>query len=154
MARSRSPRSAGSSVATETLTGSASGPRWSSSTLRTRRLTGGRPGGQPWMAVVPPASARTCTYVSRDSGAPWSSVQAGHETERPYVGALGQSRWLGYGVIRLGSARSEEHTSELQSRLHLVCRLLLEKKKKAVPTTKTRTVLVIKTNHPPRHDTD
>src|SRR2546422_7112501 len=28
--------------------------------------------------------------------------------------------------------RSEEHTSELQSRLHLVCRLLLEKKKKSV----------------------
>src|SRR2546422_8086701 len=28
--------------------------------------------------------------------------------------------------------RSEEHTSELQSRLHLVCRLLLEKKKKKV----------------------
>src|SRR5205809_3497523 len=30
----------------------------------------------------------------------------------------------------LGCGRSEEHTSELQSRLHLVCRLLLEKKKK------------------------
>src|SRR6266436_8886659 len=29
----------------------------------------------------------------------------------------------------LDTARSEEHTSELQSRLHLVCRLLLEKKK-------------------------
>src|SRR2546422_6873685 len=29
----------------------------------------------------------------------------------------------------LGAQRSEEHTSELQSRLHLVCRLLLEKKK-------------------------
>src|SRR2546422_8505400 len=29
-----------------------------------------------------------------------------------------------------GVTRSEEHTSELQSRLHLVCRLLLEKKKK------------------------
>src|SRR3989449_1146606 len=28
--------------------------------------------------------------------------------------------------------RSEEHTSELQSRLHLVCRLLLEKKKKRI----------------------
>src|SRR2546429_7213545 len=28
-----------------------------------------------------------------------------------------------------GTHRSEEHTSELQSRLHLVCRLLLEKKK-------------------------
>src|SRR2546422_7874967 len=32
--------------------------------------------------------------------------------------------------FRCGSQRSEEHTSELQSRLHLVCRLLLEKKKK------------------------
>src|SRR2546429_2880976 len=30
--------------------------------------------------------------------------------------------------------RSEEHTSELQSRLHLVCRLLLEKKKKNTPS--------------------
>src|SRR2546429_4697885 len=30
---------------------------------------------------------------------------------------------------RIAAARSEEHTSELQSRLHLVCRLLLEKKK-------------------------
>src|SRR2546422_2737968 len=30
---------------------------------------------------------------------------------------------------RAGRSRSEEHTSELQSRLHLVCRLLLEKKK-------------------------
>src|SRR2546422_5300859 len=34
--------------------------------------------------------------------------------------------WLLLG----GFVRSEEHTSELQSRLHLVCRLLLEKKKK------------------------
>src|SRR5205809_3264723 len=33
-------------------------------------------------------------------------------------------------IVRLASFRSEEHTSELQSRLHLVCRLLLEKKKK------------------------
>src|SRR5438876_8813434 len=35
------------------------------------------------------------------------------------------------------SARSEEHTSELQSPVHLVCRLLLEKKKKTVHTTGT-----------------
>src|SRR5690554_6998387 len=33
-------------------------------------------------------------------------------------------------VIVDGVSRSEEHTSELQSRPHLVCRLLLEKKKK------------------------
>src|SRR2546422_5648038 len=34
------------------------------------------------------------------------------------------------GVWWVEHVRSEEHTSELQSRLHLVCRLLLEKKKK------------------------
>src|SRR6266436_9702376 len=34
--------------------------------------------------------------------------------------------------------RSEEHTSELQSRLHLVCRLLLEKKKKKTITITLR----------------
>src|SRR3712207_8201738 len=33
------------------------------------------------------------------------------------------------GGVRLRVARSEEHTSELQSRQYLVCRLLLEKKK-------------------------
>src|SRR5690625_6386686 len=33
-------------------------------------------------------------------------------------------------VLRIFPFRSEEHTSELQSRDHLVCRLLLEKKKK------------------------
>src|SRR3989449_1874233 len=33
--------------------------------------------------------------------------------------------------LAMAFARSEEHTSELQSRLHLVCRLLLEKKKKS-----------------------
>src|SRR2546422_3954385 len=34
------------------------------------------------------------------------------------------------GILGGAHDRSEEHTSELQSRLHLVCRLLLEKKKK------------------------
>src|SRR2546422_6328230 len=32
-------------------------------------------------------------------------------------------------ILQRNDRRSEEHTSELQSRLHLVCRLLLEKKK-------------------------
>src|SRR2546423_4735658 len=43
-------------------------------------------------------------------------------------------RVLGHRVVRivvdLGAGRSEEHTSELQSLAYLVCRLLLEKKKK------------------------
>src|SRR2546422_2176444 len=45
-----------------------------------------------------------------------------------------ECRWNDYSVHGrnpiLNAKRSEEHTSELQSRLHLVCRLLLEKKKK------------------------
>src|SRR3712207_7264129 len=39
------------------------------------------------------------------------------------------SRILTYTGLRLRPSRSEEHTSELQSRQYLVCRLLLEKKK-------------------------
>src|SRR2546422_5636937 len=44
------------------------------------------------------------------------------------------------GIRAFVVSRSEEHTSELQSRLHLVCRLLLEKKKKkhASPVLLTR----------------
>src|SRR2546422_4529359 len=60
----------------------------------------------------------------------------GDELRAPQVGEQG-SRTLGLveppeevaGIV-VGDTRSEEHTSELQSRLHLVCRLLLEKKKK------------------------
>src|SRR2546422_3460571 len=56
--------------------------------------------------------------------------------------------------------RSEEHTSELQSRLHLVCRLLLEKKKRtnhaasAVPTLGLRSAGAEQCNvrSPPRRD--
>src|SRR2546429_7713899 len=40
-----------------------------------------------------------------------------------------QNRSAAQRVREKGGKRSEEHTSELQSRLHLVCRLLLEKKK-------------------------
>src|SRR5689334_24618166 len=44
---------------------------------------------------------------------------------------------LGDGRIPRSVARSEEHTSELQSQFHLVCRLLLEKKKKKPHITHT-----------------
>src|SRR2546429_7182465 len=52
---------------------------------------------------------------------------------------------------RIGT-RSEEHTSELQSRLHLVCRLLLEKKKKQAVTRIYQTVKAAHQNDgpPPR----
>src|SRR3989442_3736117 len=41
-------------------------------------------------------------------------------------------------VAASDGSRSEEHTSELQSRPHLVCRLLLEKKKKPPPDRRPR----------------
>src|SRR2546422_3023104 len=44
-----------------------------------------------------------------------------------------------FAWFRLAEMRSEEHTSELQSRLHLVCRLLLEKKKKTNTTSDVHT---------------
>src|SRR2546422_4352457 len=58
--------------------------------------------------------------------------------ERRQADRLGRSRLRDLRAARAEPAlargrprgRSEEHTSELQSRLHLVCRLLLEKKKK------------------------
>src|SRR2546427_6215313 len=46
---------------------------------------------------------------------------------------FGVARWIGLAiavVATVGAVRSEEHTSELQSQSNLVCRLLLEKKKK------------------------
>src|SRR2546422_8147760 len=48
-------------------------------------------------------------------------------------------RWrMALGVALAVAGRSEEHTSELQSRLHLVCRLLLEKKKKQKRSSRQR----------------
>src|SRR2546422_3454088 len=65
-------------------------------------------------------------------------VQVGTLEDRPgippspqhLVQIIRQMKAEGVKVILVEPWRSEEHTSELQSRLHLVCRLLLEKKKK------------------------
>src|SRR2546422_7843778 len=48
---------------------------------------------------------------------------------KPWRSTLEQVEAAVTGGGGLNRCRSEEHTSELQSRLHLVCRLLLEKKK-------------------------
>src|SRR2546422_2457391 len=55
--------------------------------------------------------------------------------QTPYVWS-GRSACIRLNCVR---ERSEEHTSELQSRLHLVCRLLLEKKKKELSDLTLRT---------------
>src|SRR5690554_7004830 len=49
------------------------------------------------------------------------------QTDILMLGMLGNETEV--GLYRIAFQRSEEHTSELQSRPHLVCRLLLEKKK-------------------------
>src|SRR2546422_2662629 len=46
----------------------------------------------------------------------------------PALAGVGRARDLWRARREPAARRSEEHTSELQSRLHLVCRLLLEKK--------------------------
>src|SRR6266498_56728 len=48
---------------------------------------------------------------------------------------------------KVACARSEEHTSELQSRPHLVCRLLLEKKKKKKKSNRKKTRTKTKHEH-------
>src|SRR3712207_7227860 len=61
-------------------------------------------------------------------GARAQHARDGHEVD-VVAAELGQR--LGHESARVAKAlRSEEHTSELQSRQYLVCRLLLEKKKK------------------------
>src|SRR2546422_7256644 len=58
-----------------------------------------------------------------DQAARWSNLEFRAGTT---AGGWYADNW----VALFDEQRSEEHTSELQSRLHLVCRLLLEKKKK------------------------
>src|SRR2546422_2135334 len=77
---------------------------WISSILIVRDLLRQRPGWPRFHRLVHNAKSHRARRVSR---------------------AFAQSVWH-----PSAARRSEEHTSELQSRLHLVCRLLLEKKKK------------------------
>src|SRR2546429_3205671 len=66
-----------------------------------------------WRNALPTstASSRGCARAVRRTIVPSPAASAAH------------------GALPPIPRRSEEHTSELQSRLHLVCRLLLEKKK-------------------------
>src|SRR2546429_3570429 len=72
----------------------------------------------------------TTLFRSRNSTASCSPVDAPDGTAaRPKIPLDRITSASTVGLPRESKIRSEEHTSELQSRLHLVCRLLLEKKK-------------------------
>src|SRR5205823_14962770 len=78
-------------------------------------------------------SRRSCSRVHNTSPVCASTRTSPRQTTRPFVGWVTQTgtRQQTRSPIRSsGSSRSEEHTSELQSLAYLVCRLLLEKKKK------------------------
>src|SRR5437879_11178917 len=60
----------------------------------------------------------------------WGREPKPGDTEQRYCGSLRLYSPDGKLVPHQESPRSEEHTSELQSPMYLVCRLLLEKKKK------------------------
>src|SRR5207237_2618593 len=59
---------------------------------------------------------------------PWFAVLGAHKALEHNLG-LFSAILVGVLATTAGGVRSEEHTSELQSHLNLVCRLLLEKKK-------------------------
>src|SRR5207249_11829406 len=71
----------------------------------------------PWRIPATPRPLRTWSAGSRGAPDRLSSFSPGEE------------RWDSYREAFSLPPRSEEHTSELQSRFDLVCRLLLEKKK-------------------------
>src|SRR5687768_17780975 len=73
------------------------------------------------------------TTLFRSYSRPMPRAAPVTSTTRPSIDMLCLPRqpiWSDCAHSNRGERRSEEHTSELQSRLHLVCRLLLEKKKK------------------------
>src|SRR5205085_12226159 len=86
--------------------------------------------------ATPPTEIYT---LSLHDALPISQLLAGeqlHDLQPERVGKCAQDRFTGqrrltgqHALMRPSRARSEEHTSELQSQSNLVCRLLLEKKK-------------------------
>src|SRR3712207_8851515 len=73
------------------------------------------------------AANRSTSRIAR-SAAPKRSAPASEVTAPPSNAATTRRPAAGAKSNRSGLHRSEEHTSELQSRQYLVCRLLLEKK--------------------------
>src|SRR5690625_4697772 len=63
----------------------------------------------------------------------FENVQFSYEEDRVALHDISLTIEEGQSVALVGHTRSEEHTSELQSRGHVVCRLLPEKKKQTIP---------------------
>src|SRR3712207_7515427 len=90
----------------------------------------------PYTTLFRSGAANTLLRVQRDWPSLWDLTDRMEALRAPTLVLTGDEDWpcLLPGVllkrnISVAALRSEEHTSELQSRQYLVCRLLLEKKK-------------------------
>src|SRR5436305_10409967 len=87
----------------------------------------------PYTTLFRSRTLHICGYewspvVERDAGTQMKHVALAALLYFPAVGEPGKQPAVGIELGQPVEQRSEEHTSELQSRPHLVCRLLLEKK--------------------------
>src|SRR5215510_15849150 len=82
----------------------------------------------PGWAMVWAPSAKSRTSLSSPAISPRSPIRR-KEVSRRWAAQVSVTSAMASSPSSSRHARSEEHTSELQSRGHLVCRLLLEKKK-------------------------
>src|SRR3712207_7972990 len=76
-----------------------------------------------FLMIRRPPRSTLFPYTTLFRSAPFERTRRRSRPRRPRQGGIPRPSWRPRG-------RSEEHTSELQSRQYLVCRLLLEKKKK------------------------
>src|SRR5690554_7297133 len=105
-------------------------------------VTPGMPGpltGPPTWGMYPVTMGQTCMLPMVATGFPAIAVwfiALDYYCLLHYIYFKGGTFYAGHGATHIGLHaafhRSEEHTSELQSRPHLVCRLLLEKKNKKI----------------------
>src|SRR2546429_2846925 len=103
--------------------------KWVAYTVTEHSLKDNRGSTRIWLADVASGSARQLTAGPGSDRQPrWSPD--GRTLAFVSTRENGAQLWV---LPIAGGERSEEHTSELQSRLHLVCRLLLEKKKTGSP---------------------
>src|SRR5690606_40281189 len=84
-----------------------------------------RSDARPEHAICAVAAACATTAAALQVGRAWAGQLA-----EPFSMCMRSGMLWGRAQCNRGHWRSEEHTSELQSRENLVCRLLLEKKKK------------------------
>src|SRR5689334_4655378 len=119
------------SVAREGRSGGRRGGRRTAARRARRLARPWRASGSRWQPASHSFHART--NIRRSSPAKRSRTRSAiRSAQKPKVSALALTKIRAPSPSRAVASqpRSEEHTSELQSQFHLVCRLLLEKKKK------------------------